>query len=91
MEAEYIAMRSTVCRTLIPLRDLLKEVARALNVRNKDVMSMHTKQANAERDETREQINVDYEIYVIQAGCPTCLEKKRFGSIRRAQRDPAND
>ena len=41
MEAEYIAM-STVCRVLIPLRDLLKEVALALDVRNEDIVSMHT-------------------------------------------------
>ena len=41
MEAEYIAM-STVCRELIPLRDLIKEVAAALDVSNEDVASMHT-------------------------------------------------
>ena len=41
MESEYIAL-ITACRALIPLRDLLKEVALTLNVRNQDVMSMHT-------------------------------------------------
>ena len=41
MESEYITL-STACRALIPLRDLLKEVALALNVRNENVMSMHT-------------------------------------------------
>jgi len=33
MEAEYIAM-STVCQELIPLRDLIKEIAAALDVSN---------------------------------------------------------
>jgi len=41
MKLEYIAL-SRACRALVPLRDLLKKVALALNVRNEDVMSMHT-------------------------------------------------
>ena len=41
MESEYIAM-STVCRELIPLRDLIKEVAEAVGVSHKDVVDMHT-------------------------------------------------
>jgi len=41
MEAEYIAM-STVCRELIPLLDLIKEIAAALDVSIQDVVSIHT-------------------------------------------------
>jgi len=41
MESEYIAM-STVCRELIPLQDLITEVAEHLGVPNDDVLSMHT-------------------------------------------------
>jgi len=41
MEAEYIAM-SIVCWELIPLRDLIKEIAAALDVSNQDVVSTHT-------------------------------------------------
>lgn len=41
MEAEYIAM-STACRELLPLRNLFKEIAGALNVNESDIQSMHT-------------------------------------------------
>jgi Reverse transcriptase (RNA-dependent DNA polymerase)./Integrase core domain. len=41
MEAEYIAM-STACRELLPLRNLFKEIAGALNVNEDDVQAMHT-------------------------------------------------
>ena len=41
MESEYITM-STVCRELIPLCDLIKEVAEADGVSNEDIVDMHT-------------------------------------------------
>jgi hypothetical protein len=41
MEAEYIAL-STACRELLPLQNLFKELAGALNVREDDIQSMHT-------------------------------------------------
>jgi hypothetical protein len=41
MEAEYIAM-STACRELLPLRDLFKEIANALDIDNNDMQAIHT-------------------------------------------------
>lgn len=76
VEAEYIAM-STACPEFLPLRDLFKEIANALEINSNDIQAMST---TIWEDNLGALALTNLEFFVALLSCCVCL-KHGFGFL----------